>query len=80
VGLTLFFRETQLKTGHYTLMWSMSKIMRRIAAKVLSKAVESHVVMGTGVQDPWRVWGRHVREHSEETGQAVREFFERTLE
>lgn len=30
-GVTLFFRENKMNTGHYTLMWSMAKVMLKIA-------------------------------------------------
>lgn len=72
-GLTLFFRDTQLKTGHYTLMWSMSKVMRRIAGKVNFSAAGAAV-------EALRLWSRHLKVHSEESGAALREYFERNFE
>ena len=30
-SVTLFFRKTKLNSGHYTLMWTMSKLMLKIA-------------------------------------------------
>lgn len=30
-SLTLFFRRNKMGSGHYTLMWTMAKVMRKMA-------------------------------------------------
>lgn len=35
-GPTLFFQQNISKTGHYTLMWSMAKVMSKIAKGTVS--------------------------------------------
>lgn len=70
-GVTLFFRDTKLETGHYTLMWSMSKVMGRIAGNL---NVDSE-----GEQEALKLWKRHLTRHSEKSIRALIKYFEANM-
>ena len=48
--VTLYFRDNKLDTGHYTLMWTMFKVMLKIAQSV-----------GTGVCDDLERYSKRER-------------------
>jgi len=71
VGVTLFFRDTQLKTGHHTLMWSMSKVMRKIAENLKLDSEEA--------EEALNLWTSHLRLPNDESIEALKKYLERNL-
>jgi len=67
IGITLFFLDTQLKTGHYTMMWSMSKVMWKIARNIGSE----------GEGEGLKLWERVLKDRNEGSLRMLMEVLDR---